>query len=113
MEHSFHRFPFFCGTHSGSGLLENSHVFFPFLLTGKRTQALHCRIPVEIDGSFDNHEQAGSENINFHFKNAYFPDAGKDFRPYFRFAMPFAIFGNNSGELRKSRVWQYRLTGTV
>ena len=70
MEHSFHRFPFLCGTHSGCGLLEDSHIFFPLLLAGKGVQAFHCRVPVKIKGSFDDHKQSGSQDINFHFQDA-------------------------------------------
>ena len=51
MEHSLHRFPFLCGTHSGCGLLEDSHIFFPLLLAGKGVQAFHCRVPVKIKGT--------------------------------------------------------------
>lgn len=76
MEHSLHRFPFLCGTHSGSGLLEYGHIFFPLLLAGKRVQAFHCCVPVKIKGSFDNHKQSCSQDINFHFQNTDFPDPG-------------------------------------
>ena len=94
MEHSLHWFPFFRGTHSGSGLLEDSHVFLPFLLAGKSIQACHCCVPVEVNGSFDNHKQACAKNIDFHFEDAYFPDTCKDFRPCLRLTMSFPIFGN-------------------
>ena len=94
MEHSFHRFPFLCGTHSGCGLLEDSHIFFPLLLAGKGVQAFHCRVPVKIKGSFDDLKQSGSQDINFHFQDANFPDTGKNFRPCFRLAMSFPIVGD-------------------
>ena len=94
MEHSFHRFPFLGGTHSGCGLLEDSHIFFPLLLAGKGVRAFHCRVPVKIKGSFDDHKQSGSQDINFHFQDANFPDTGKNFLPCFRLAMSFPIFGD-------------------
>ena len=64
MEHSLHGSPFLSGTHSRSGLLEDGHVFFPFLLPGESVQTCHGCVPVKVDGCFDDHEQTGAENVN-------------------------------------------------
>ena len=72
MEHSLHGSPFLSGTHSRSGLLEDGHVFFPFLLPGESVQTCHGCVPVKVDGCFDDHEQTGAENVNFHLKDTNF-----------------------------------------
>ena len=92
MEHSLHGSPFLSGTHSRSGLLEDGHVFFPFWLPGESVQACHGWAPVKVDGRFDDHEQTGAENVNFHLKDTNFMDSCKDFGPNFCLAVSFPIF---------------------
>ena len=91
MEHSLHGSPFLGRTHSRSGLLEDGHVFFPFLLPGESVQTCHGCVPVKVDGCFDDHEQTGTENVDFHLKDTNFMDSCKDFGPYFCLTVSFPI----------------------
>ena len=69
MEHSLHGDPFLSGTHS----------------------RCHGCVPVKVDGCFDDHEQTGTENVDFHLKDTYFTDSCKDFGPYFCLTVSFPI----------------------
>ncbi len=66
----------------------SSHSCWP----GKRVQAFHGCVPVKIEGCFDDHEQTGAENVNFHLKDTNFMDSCKDFGPNFCLAVSFPIF---------------------
>ena len=94
MEHSLHWFPFLSRTHSRSSLLEDRHVFFPFLLSGEGVQACHSCVPVKVYRSFDDHKQTGAQNVDFHLKDTYFADSRKDFGPCFCLTMSFPVLSN-------------------
>lgn len=93
MEDSFHRLPLLGSCGAGFHKLEDDHIVLPFLLSGQCGEAIHGSIPVEPCRYFNNHKQAGIKQINFHFQDADFANAGGYLRPDGFAAMAATVFG--------------------
>ena len=87
------KFSYKAGVLLGLGLYAfGAFLFFPAKMTGESVQTCHGCVPVKVDGCFDDHEQTGAENVNFHLKDTNFMDSCKDFGPNFCLAVSFPIF---------------------
>ena len=71
MEYAFHHLPFLVGSGVVVARLELSHMCLPFSLAWHGGESAHCRIPVEVGRSVDNHHKACALNVNLHFENAH------------------------------------------
>ena len=71
MENTLHHLPFLVGCGIVVARLELSHMCLPFSLSRQGGKSAHCRIPVEVGRSVNNHHKACALNVNLHFENAH------------------------------------------
>ena len=113
MENALHELPFFGRGEAFLYELKFRHVVFPLRLAGKRGEARHSAVPLEVERRFDNHKEARAEEVDFHFKDAHFADAGNDFLPSVLLAVALAVFGNEFGIVAQVQGLAVALYGTL
>lgn len=92
IEHAVHHPPLLVARGVGGALLEGGNKRLPLLLTGKRGQAGHGAVPVEIEGSLNNHEESVAKNINLHLQDTHTLDALFYLWPEMLAAVSLAVF---------------------
>lgn len=112
MEDALHELPLFGRGESFLYELKFCHIVFPLRLAGKGGEARHGAVPFEVERSFDNHKEARAEEVDFHFKDTYFADAGNDFLPSVLLAVALAVFGNEFGIVAQIQGLAIALYGT-
>ena len=113
MENALHELPFFGRREAFFYKLEFRHIVFPLCLAGKGGEACHCRVPLKVEGRFNYHKEARTQDVDFHFKDAHFADSVKDFLPSMFLAVALAVFGNEFGVVAQVQGLAVTLYGTV
>ena len=113
MEDALHELPFFGRREAFLYKLEFRHIVFPLCLSGQGGEARHGALPLKVERGFDNHKEARAEDVDFHFKDAHFADAGNDFLPSVFLAVALAVFGNEFGIVAQVQGLAVTLYGTM
>ena len=82
LKNPLHQLPFFVAAGVGGAALELGDVGFPFGLAGKRGQAGHVALEVEVVDGVHDHEQRSPLAVDLHVEDADLALAGDDLRPY-------------------------------